>query len=1657
MTESNTVICKHCGREGHQRRNHWNCGQHRSRLSHQPEENNVNLSQKVCKFCHRIGHVRRSNLNCGQRIGSSNPTSISASVPIPIFSEQEQSTEPVEQQQQQPSSATEEPQVQVTEITICSHCNREGHQRRSHWNCGANPQNSNMDDTDDADEGTSTTHNFARQNRIKEVTPRQDVGHMDSICSICGAHMWISERKANSSLRNPEFQMCCANGKSVLEPLKPIPEVIANLLRNNDVASRDFKDKIRTYNSALSFTSMNANLDRSVANSNVGAYAYRIHGTVYHLMSNSLTPNPNENQQPKFAQIYIFDSENELQNRMNVAANSNVSEATMLSLQQMMHEVNPFVRYFKTMAEVSAEQQQGNGSNGVVDGLSNIRMVFRSENTPDPRRYNRPTASEIGILIVGGSDNGDGSFEPSNRDIVIRLKGGEGEPLSRIKEINQFYDPLHYVLMFPNGDPGWNCGVRSASNDVDQLNINNHEDPVVVSAHRNELKKVSIMDFYSFRLMIRPDPNYGLPKSHFVSVHSFGKLFHQYIVDMYAKMEQQRLNFLRHNQESLRADVYKGLADAVRMDDTNMNSIGKKVILPSTFIGSPRFLAQLYQDAMSLVRRFGKPDLFITFTCNPSWPEIERELLVNQKAADRPDLCARVFNLKLRDLLNDIVKKRVLGRVIAYVYSIEFQKRGLPHAHMLFILSEDDKPRNQTDYDRIVSAEIPDPVNFKLAHDTVTTCMIHGPCGIVNPSAPCMKNGRCSKRYPKEFHDETTVLEDSEGGYPVYRRRNMPDRVIFRNGGTVTVDNRFVVPHNLYLCAKYQAHINVEICTSFNSIKYVYKYIYKGNDRAQVFVEGQDDNGDEIKSFLDSRYVSASEACWRIFSFPMHKEYPPHQRLAIHLKDEQRVYFNGADDPETVIGRPPPETTLTAWFNYNKHASSNGDLDAQYMLYPDFCEKYTFIKNAEPRHWKRRQNGLCVGRIYSVSPQEVEKYHLRLLLYKVPGATCFEDIRTVEGQVYPTFLSAARAMGLLSDNREWSSALTEAATSNSPSSLRRLFCIMLAFCECSDPFELWMSHRDSLAEDYLYKAKQIAVIQNLPLPTSITEEMFGHCLLDMNDILAIHNKVNLKEIEGFEEVYPQEDTRSTSAGQRLTSIERMHADLNANASALPDPSLLPFNDDQRLVFDTIRESIDNGIIDPTVPRIFFIDGPGGTGKTFLFNALLDYVRRKDEIALSVASTGAAALLIKGGRTSHSGFKIPLEVGPTSMCDISPRDGTASLLRRAKLIVWDESSMTSKSIFETVDRTMKDIFKDEDTAFGNTPFGGRLFVFGGDFRQVLPVIPRAGRSQIVQECMNRSRIWSKVKVLKLRVNMRVQAALQRNNSQLATELQQFADYLLKIGEGKVPTLVIPPCNMPSDYVRIPSSMHIKGDNLLNLIDFVYPPAVLSDITNNIRLLINNSILTPKNSNVALINKLCLEKVASENNIKNYYSYDEVCNPDNRLITPVELMNSIEDGSLPPHHLILSVGCPIMVLRNIDPSGGVCNGTRLIVRSLHRHVIEAEITTGSNIGEIAYIPKIRFNFQSKDGKNPIEFRRTQFPVRLAFAMTINKAQGQTLDSVGLYLPDHVFSHGHLYVALSRVKSPKSIKILIDPEYSDILKNNQHYTRNVVFDEVFLTSSQ
>lgn len=225
------------------------------------------------------------------------------------------------------------------------------------------------------------------------------------------------------------------------------------------------------------------------------------------------------------------------------------------------------------------------------------------------------------------------------------------------------------------------------------------------------------------------------------------RLFQQWVTDNYVKIEKDRITYCKLNQKKLRAESYQGLIDHLQKKADNSNSnVGKMVILPSTFIGSPRNMLQLYQDSMAIVRKYGKPDLFITMTCNPKWREIVENLLPGQTASDRPDLVARVFHIKKDQLITYIIDKKIFGQVLAYVYVIEFQKRGLPHVHLLVTLKHDSKITIPETVDKYISAEVPNAAENPILYEIVMRNMIHGPCGDW-----CLEKGKCTKHYPTEY------------------------------------------------------------------------------------------------------------------------------------------------------------------------------------------------------------------------------------------------------------------------------------------------------------------------------------------------------------------------------------------------------------------------------------------------------------------------------------------------------------------------------------------------------------------------------------------------------------------------------------------------------------------------------------------------------------------------------------------------------------------------------------------------------------------------------------------------------------------------------------------------------------------------------------------
>lgn len=391
-----------------------------------------------------------------------------------------------------------------------------------------------------------------------------------------------------------------------------------------------------------------------------------------------------------------------------------------------------------------------------------------------------------------------------------------------ISDLNTFYFGVRYPILLPFGSQMWDEHVKSET-----VHTNPKRTPHIfehfsmftnlLSMHFLGLRQdynVSQLEWLAWMIFERPGQF-----SPFVNAR---RLSHQFVVDAYLTVERSRIRWVILNQDAIKADLYQGLKDTF---DANEKAIGRKVILPSTFAGSPRQMSQLYHDAIALVREYGYPSLFITMTANPAWPEITACLQYGQSSSDRPDIVCRVFKLKLDEMMRDLITHGRLGRVVSYLMVVEFQKRGLPHVHILLILDESSRPKTAESIDNLVSATIPDAELEPKLYELVTGTMLHGPC---KKGFTCWQDSRCTLRYPKPFVNSTTL---ADGSYPSYKRPD--DGRLFKKGTTV-FHNGHVVPYNRFLLLKYSCHINVEIPVGSRPIKYLYKYLTKGHDKTRI-------------------------------------------------------------------------------------------------------------------------------------------------------------------------------------------------------------------------------------------------------------------------------------------------------------------------------------------------------------------------------------------------------------------------------------------------------------------------------------------------------------------------------------------------------------------------------------------------------------------------------------------------------------------------------------------------------------------------------------------------------------------------------------------------------------------------------------------------------
>ncbi|KAH7661261.1 DNA helicase protein [Dioscorea alata] len=566
---------------------------------------------------------------------------------------------------------------------------------------------------------------------------------------------------------------------------------------------------------------------------------------------------------------------------------------------------------------------------------------------------------------------------------------------------------------------------------------------------------------------------------------------------------------------------------------------------------------------------------------------------------------------------------------------------------------------------------------------------------------------------------------------------------------------------------------------------------------------------DEIKNYLDCRYLSTYESCWRLFEFPIHHREPSVQRLFIHLPEEHNIYFSETQSIPGIILIPAINKTIfTEWMTTNEL-----DEKGRSLLYYNFPTKFTW--HQKQKKWEYRMGGKSISRIIYVHPCVGGLYYLCLLLNESKGARNYEDLRTINGVGYTTYKEACFVLGLLGDDLEWSNALRQASH--------------------------WATG-------------------------NLTDHLFQEELNYNIGQLQINNLLMLSKL----------------------------------------------NAEQLAIYKEVKEAInsDRG-------EMFFVCG------------------YKGKIVFVVASSGIASLLLHGGRTVHSRFKIPINIEEYSTCRISKQTQLARLIEEATLIVFDEAPMIHRNCLEALNKTLQDLLSDKKPKTSTRPFGGKTLVLGEDFHQILLVIKYRSKIDIINAAITQSYLWQECK----RDNL---------DDQSRNQLRQFTEWLLQVGNDTIMcTENNDNTNEERDWIEILKNLLIKrlGDPIDSIIEFVYSQFHVNYV--DLEYLRQCAIITPYNDTVKIINDVISQKIQAPEQI--YLSSDYISKASTSVEThgplySIEFLNTLKFVGIPNHELTLKLGCVIMLMRNICQANGLCNGTRLIVTQLYPNILEAMIISG-----------------------------------------------------------------------------------------------------------------
>jgi len=1051
------------------------------------------------------------------------------------------------------------------------------------------------------------------------------------------------------------------------------------------------------------------------------------------------------------------------------------------------------------------------------------------------------------------------------------------------------------------------------------------------------------------------------------------RLSQTYLVDSISRAIDYRLRFHRFHQKDL-----FGIDTEVDNYDEG-GGVGEKTFLSQSMHGSRRHLRSLAKNALALVSEYGRPSLFITLTCNPYWPEILEQLLPGQTAYDRGDIVCQVFSRKLQALLKNIRSGKyfkIMNATQLYhkiefeVRVIEYQRRGLPHAHIVFKFHDDDnmpryenKPALAAWIDYHINAIYPsiatdaEPLEPGESYETdleyaemVKAHMLHKCFPEVNGGCLNDKN-KCSKGFDSNI--VTNITQFDPKGFPQYRRP--------------TVKSLYVVPHNRELLKDWNGHANVEFAGSTYTVIYLYKYLFKGSKKVKLRLTNANDirDDDEINLYLRGRYLCSMDCYWRILGHDTYPAPTPSVRvikIVSELKSTQSIADGKVPDIIVYFSRPPPLHYMkyTQMFNtyiwsYDRPSRFNENEDGYYVIKVGSNIRDIYL-------FRRTDYSPSITRLEVIAITAGEQFFLRLILYNFPKRS-YKECFQCSNQNYCTFQEAAVAAGIVRDNDEVYSCFEEAAhfQDMTPYELRNLFVI--------------------------------STLQGFPTLRILKEERFQHIMYD--DFLHNYNPPNHQA--AWNDLLCDFARRFESDGKNMKDYglpepKHMKTELEIELNKYTRSEQLamynrlcddvPNTNEQKLIFDDIVDAVKRKLT-----RIYYIQGQAGSGKSTLAKKIMSFCRSEGKLCAGCASTGLAATIYEGFETAHSLFKFPVveederEVDTPIECQLVNSPNRLEYLNAVDLILWDEFPSCDREVFEAVHRALN-------------KFQGKVIVTMGDMRQIAPVVVNGDKFDVINHSIPSSPLWRIFRVMKLTTNMRLlqPGNLMSTSAEDTTarlNQQRYAEMILGIGNGRhIPTILHD--GYIRDETRGATTIELPGCRRIvdrkDAINFVFPaPIDPEQISKRAILAGTNEEVDEWNEEVQNLNMHPTIILAS---------HDELAESDDphnilRSMLTDDVLNSYNKNGVPPHVLKLKVNDTCIVLRNLNKKEGLTNNTRVRVISITTKCIRVQ--TLLNDKKTFSIPRIRFKFRLPFGRS-FELLRTQFPLRLAYCISINKSQGK-----------------------------------------------------------------